>query len=230
MHQELSGYRACILKLQNKNSQTSTAKLCCLLPALKMGLLLSRSLLSRQHWKIVSFQMVNQLTSSSSSSYNIHIYIYIQLMYLSTFFAPQLFLWNPFFTEVEFSAFSCLSASVFSSKMCQGISSSGHLDQWQLRSRLTFRIFFQFSKATLRWVFRREDGIFWRCETGLQICQTKKVFCVVLSSLSIRSCALDIFESSSLALRTCFVKPTTSTHLADPRWRMQLFTNSVTSM
>lgn len=77
MHQELSGYRACILKLQNKNSQTSTAKLCCLLPALKMGLLLSRSLLSRQHWKIVSFQMVNQLTSSSSSSsYNIHIYIY----------------------------------------------------------------------------------------------------------------------------------------------------------
>ena len=167
MHQELSGYRACILKLQNKNSQTSTAKLCCLLPALKMGLLLSRSLLSRQHWKSVSFQMVNQLTSS----YNNIQYIYIQLMYLSTFFAPQLFLWNPVFTEVEFSAFSCLSASVFSSKMCQVIWSSGHLDQWQLRSHLTFGIFFQFSKATLRWVFIAKMEFF---EGVKQVCKFVK--------------------------------------------------------
>lgn len=153
MHQELSGYRACILKLQNKNSQTSTAKLCCLLPALKMGLLLSRSLLSRQHWKSVSFQMVNQLTSS----YNNIQYIYIQLMYLSTFFAPQLFLWNPVFTEVEFSAFSCLSASVFSSKMCQVIWSSGSVAA-PLSSHV--RHFFPVLQGDVKVGFHREDGIF----------------------------------------------------------------------
>ena len=110
MHQELSGYRACILKLQ----QTSTAKLWCLLPALKMGLLLSRSLLSRQRWKVKTSQMVNQLTSSSSSSSNWCI-LYIHIC------TPQLFLWNPFSMKLSSQHSHASLPQFFRVKIRQGI-------------------------------------------------------------------------------------------------------------